>query len=121
MTNPVNPKRVLLVLAPLLFASFFIGGTLAARLTEKAAPYLVFGTGGRGLTVVNDVRGSTTFSNGTVIHGIRLLPLDLAWIFLTAIFVLGLLFVSIRIAAWFIRWRNPAFADALQHFWKLNK
>jgi len=121
MTNPANPKRVLLVLAPLLFASFFLGGSLAAQLTLKAAPYLVFGTGGRGITVVKDIRGSTTFSDGTVVHGIRLLPLDLVWIFLTAIFVLGLLFLFVRIAAWLIRRRNPAFANALQHFWRIMK
>jgi len=120
MANTINPKRVLLVVAPVLLATFFLGTSIAGELTKMAAPYLVFGARGQGLTVVHDYRHSVTFSDGTIIRGVRLLPLDLMWGILSAIFVMGLFFLSLRIVARFIRWRDSAFADAVLHFWKLK-
>ena len=121
MADLINRNRVMLVVAPVLFVTFFLGTSLAGKLTGMAAPYLVFGAGGQNLSVVHDYRHSVTFSDGTIIRGVRLLPVDLMWGILSTIFVMTLFFLLLRIVAWFIRWRDSAFADAVLHFWKLKK
>jgi hypothetical protein len=118
-----NSKRALFVVAPVLLVTSFLGVSLAGELTKIAAPYLVFGLGERGqsLSVVEFGRHAVIFSDGAVVRGLRLLPLDLVWLVLSAIFVVSLFFPFIRIVAWFIRWRDSAFADSVLHFWRLRK
>jgi hypothetical protein len=121
MANTVNPNRVFLVLAPVLFLAFFVGTSLAAELTRMAAPCLVLGSRGQGLSVVHDYHHSVTFSDGTVVRGLRLLPLDLLWGILSTIFVIGLFFLCLRILTWLISRHDPVFADAVLHFWRIKK
>src|SRR5262249_8931817 len=114
MAKPSIPKRVFAVIAVLVFGAFGLGVYFSTALVHGLAPYVFFGVGAtraRHITIAEDHRHYILFSNGVAVHGLKLLPLELIWGVLSAVFVLGLFFASLRLVAFFVRRRDPALAD----------
>lgn len=115
------PPRVLLVIAPIMLCAFFLFTSLAGELTKLVTPYLVFGIHGRGISVVSfGGHLPITFSNGTEIGGLRLLPVDLVWAVLSGIFLLSFYFLCRRIAARIARGRVDGLASEVSDFLHFN-
>jgi hypothetical protein len=117
------PKRVFAVITSCFLIAGLLTPPVGQYLTDLVAPYLVFGLSAarEHIRVTAMTRYSVEFSNGIMIHGLRMLPVEGAWMIFCAIFMLGLWFLLLRIAGWFIRRRNADFADDIIHFWKFEK
>lgn len=116
------PNRVFAVVASCVAIAGISGAQIGQYLTNLAAPYLVFGLLAvrRGIRVTTITRYTVEFSNGITIHGLRMLPVEGAWMIFSAILILGLFFLLLRIAGWFIGRRDAAFADDVIHFTKFE-
>jgi hypothetical protein len=118
------PKRVFLVVAVCAMIAFFSVLPVARFVSDALAPYLVFGlaAGREGIKVTGgDMRHSLEFSNGVIIHGLKIVPVLAVWAILFAVFTLGLWFLLLRTAGWLIRGRNEALANQVIQFWKFEK
>jgi len=118
------PKRVFAVVVFCALIAFFLGLYIARFLSDMVAPYLVFGVEAarQGIKVTGgDGRHTIEFSNGAMIHGLKILPVLGVWAFLCAVFMLGLWFIFLRIAARLVRRRDAGFADDVVHFWKFER
>jgi thiosulfate reductase cytochrome b subunit len=116
------PRRVFAVVAGCAFIAFGAAWPVAEYLTKLVAPYVVFGLSAarEPIRVTTSTRYTVEFSNGITIHGWRMLPVDGVWMIFCAIFILGLWFLLLRIAGWFIRRRDAAYADDVIHFTKFE-
>jgi len=117
------PKRVFAVVAGCALIAYISGLYIAQYLTNLVAPYLVFGLSAarERIRVTAMTRYTVEFSNGTMIHGLRMLSVEGAWMIFCATFMLGIWFLLLRIAGWIVRRRNADFADDIIHFWKFEK
>ena len=118
------PKRVFAVVASCALIAFFSALPIARFLSDAVAPYLVFGLSAahEGIKVTGgDGRHTIEFSNGAMIHGLRILPVLAVWAVLCAIFMLGFWFLLLRVAGWLVRGRDADFADDVIHFWKCER
>ncbi len=116
------PRRVFAVVAGCALIAFFSTLPIGRYLTKLVAPYLVFGLSAarEHIRVTAVTRHTVEFSNGIMVHGLRMLPVEGAWMIFCAVFMLGLWFLLLRIAAWFIRRGDAAFADDVIHFTKFE-
>lgn len=116
------PRRVLAVVAVCGLVAFASARPIAQYLTGLVAPYIAFGLSAAGerVRVTSMTRYTVEFSNGVTIHGLRMLPVEGAWGGFSTILILGLFFLLLRIAGWFIRRRDAAFADDVIHFTKFE-
>jgi len=124
MAKTTIPKRVFAVVGVLVVAAVLLGVYFSTTLAHRLAPYIFFGVGAtrtQNITIVEQHRHYLAFSNGVSLTGRRLLPLDLIWAVLSAIFVLGLFFAFLRFVAFILRRRDPAFADDVLHFQKFAR
>jgi hypothetical protein len=111
------PRRVGAVLASCGIVAYFSAWPIVEYLTKFVAPYLVFGLSAarEHVQVTGGTRYTVEFSNGTMIHGLRMLPVLGAWAVFNVIFILGFWILLLHIAGWFIRKRDPGFAEDVIH------
>jgi hypothetical protein len=122
--RPEIPKRVGLVVGPLAMIAFLAGVSISCPLVKSLCPYYFFGTNAvrsQNITITAYHRHYVAFSNGMSVTGMRLIPLDLIWAVLSAVFMWALFLLFLRMTAFVIRRHDPRLADDVLHPWRCGR